>query len=76
MLVSIDVPQEGVGACRLYARQVRGMGGDVGVTLRCAVYRAGSGLVHELCSDAAVSAALCVQRCECTYCKGVRGVLG
>ncbi|KAK8388839.1 hypothetical protein O3P69_020656, partial [Scylla paramamosain] len=39
------------------------MGGEVGVTLRCAVYRAGVGLVHEICSEAAVSAALCVQRC-------------
>ncbi|XP_063856136.1 uncharacterized protein LOC135097938 [Scylla paramamosain] len=38
------------------------MGGEVGVTLRCAVYRAGVGLVHEICSEAAVSAALCVQR--------------
>ncbi|XP_050717228.1 cell surface glycoprotein 1-like [Eriocheir sinensis] len=38
------------------------MGGDVGVTLRCAVFRVGVGIVHELCDEAAVSAALCVQR--------------
>ncbi|KAK8747118.1 hypothetical protein OTU49_016628, partial [Cherax quadricarinatus] len=38
------------------------MGGDVGVTLRCAVYRVGVGVVHELCSAGTVSAALCVQR--------------
>ncbi|XP_042236260.1 uncharacterized protein LOC121875695 isoform X2 [Homarus americanus] len=38
------------------------MGGDVGVTLRCAVYRVSVGVVHELCSANTVSAALCVQR--------------
>lgn len=39
------------------------MGGDVGVTLRCGVYRAGVGVVHELCSSqSTVSAALCIER--------------
>nr|XP_045587565.1 GATA zinc finger domain-containing protein 14-like [Procambarus clarkii] len=38
------------------------MGGDVGVTLRCAVYKKSVGVVHELCSAHTVSAALCVQR--------------
>ncbi|XP_071540138.1 uncharacterized protein [Panulirus ornatus] len=38
------------------------LGGDVGVTLRCAVYRVGVGVVHELCSASTMTAALCLQR--------------
>ncbi|KAK7062970.1 hypothetical protein SK128_025064, partial [Halocaridina rubra] len=38
------------------------MGGDVGVTLRCAIYIRSVGIVHELCSSRTVTAVLCVQR--------------
>ncbi|CAL4072105.1 unnamed protein product, partial [Meganyctiphanes norvegica] len=38
------------------------LGQDVGVTLRCAVFQAGVGIIHELCSIKTVSAAVCVQR--------------